>query len=147
MKQFLRNVVFGVAGVLCVFGLGVRAAEKPPEDYVKAMKDLATFLQTMTKPDAEKDFATATSFVPIVRDAFGTVVNFWTDRNSARKYFPEIFSAQDGIKEASDMGVAARLLSSEGVAASVKAIAGRCQPCHEARREKAADGTFLIKLE
>ena len=67
MKQFLRSVVFVVAGVVCVFGPGVRAAEKPPEDYVKAMKDLATFLQTMTKPDAEKDFATATPFVPIVR--------------------------------------------------------------------------------
>lgn len=121
------------------------AAEKPPDDYKKAMTTLATFVQDMSKPDASEDFPLAKKYVPIVRDAFADVEKYWTDRNADRQFFPEINTAREGIKLASDMGVAANLSSAEGVAAAVKDISGRCQPCHDAHREKAPDGTFLIK--
>jgi hypothetical protein len=134
-----------VAVLLAGAGLVVLAAEKPPDDYVTTMRTLAKFAQEMSKPEAAEDFALTKSYVPVVRDAFGVVERYWTDRNTDRQYFPEIDTSQDGIKLASDMGVAANLQSPEGIAAAVKDILRLCQPCHDKHREKGADGAFLIK--
>lgn len=134
-----------MAAVVCLSGALLRGAETPPPEHVSAMKNLAAFLQTMTKPGAELDMDEAKRWVPVVRDALAVAGNYWNDRNLAGEYHAEVTNAQEGIKEASDMGVSANLGSAEGIAASVKAIATRCQPCHDKRREKAPDGTFLIK--
>lgn len=141
--RVLRGMV--VAGLACAFGLAVSAAEAPPDDFVKAMKDLALFARDMREPGAEQDLAKARRYVPIVRDAFGVVGQYWTDRNGAGEFYAEILTTQEAIKAASDMGVAATLASPEGVAASVKDILGRCQPCHVVRREQAPGGGYLIK--
>ena len=140
-----RLLLFAGFAMATAAGLIAQSAEKPPEDFVKAMKDLRAFTQAMTMKDAEFDFEATRPWVVTVRDAFGTVEKYWTDRNQEGKYFVEINTARDGTKAASDMGVAIALMSPEGIAASVKDIAGRCQACHEKRREKAADGGFLIK--
>ena len=142
-----RALALAGAAVAIVIGgcWVVFAAERPPDDYKTAMRELAEFLQTMTQPDAAQDLDRAKAYVPKVRDAFAVVERYWTDRNAERQYFPEIETARDGIKFASDMGVAANLKSVEGVAASVKDIAGTCQSCHDKHREEAPDGTFLIK--
>lgn len=134
-----------VAACSLAWTAGVLAADKPPEDYAAAMKTLAGFLQTMAKEGMSSDFEATKPYVPIVRDAFSVVERYWTARNTDRQYFPEIQVAQDGIKIASDMGVAANLQSAEGVAASVKQISALCQPCHDTHREKGPDGSFLIK--
>ena len=133
------------AAALIITGLVALAAEKPPDDYVKAMGTLAKFAQDMNKPDAAEDFALAKSYVPVVRDAFAVVERYWTDRNTDRQFFPEIDAAQYGIKLASDMGVAANLSSPEGIAVAVKDVLGLCQTCHDKHREKGPDGAFLIK--
>jgi hypothetical protein len=140
--------LLGASGLAAALAVAVlSAAEKPPDDYVKAMKDLARFAQAMMKPDADVDFAQAKEFVPIVRDAFGVVERYWLDRNQAGEYFTEVNTAIDAIKIASDMGVAANLQSPEGVSVSAKDILTRCQPCHDKHREKTADGGYLIKLK
>src|SRR5579862_1511184 len=131
--------------IVALLGVAVQAAEKPPEDYKNAMRDLRRFAEEMGKPEAETNFELATKYVPIVRDAFGVVAKYWMDRHDGGKYALEITTAQDGTKVASDMGVAATLRSPEGVAAAVKDILGRCQSCHEARREQAPDGSYLIR--
>jgi hypothetical protein len=136
----------GALAALCG-AVMISAAEKPPDDYVQAMKDLARFAQAMMKPDADVDFAQAKEFVPIVRDAFGIVERYWLDRNQAGDYFAEVNTAVDAIKVASDMGVAANLQSPEGVSVSAKDILSRCQPCHDKHREKTPDGAYLIKLK
>jgi hypothetical protein len=141
--RVLRGAV--VAGLVCAFGLVANAAEAPPDDFVKAMKDLALFARDMREPGAEQDLAKASRYVSIIRDAFGVVGEYWTDRNGAGEFNAEIATTQEAIKAASDMGVAATLASPEGVAASVKDILERCQPCHAAHREKAPGGGFLIK--
>lgn len=143
MKTFWSTTVL-VATLLGGSAL-LRGAEKPPVEHVKAMKELSAFLQAMTKPGAEQNLDEAKRWVLIVRDAFAVAGNFWNDRNQAGEYNAEIAATQEGIKEASDMGVSANLDSPEGVAASVKAIATHCQGCHAMHREKADDGSFLIK--
>ena len=125
-------------------GLTLRAADKPPADFVAAMKDAAAFVQEMSTPQAELDFARARQYVPVVRDAFAVVERYWLDRNQDGKYFNDIALSEEMIKLASDMGVAANLQSAEGVRWAVHTLAERCTVCHELRREKGPDG-FLIK--
>lgn len=125
-------------------GLTLRAADKPPADFVAAMKGAAAFVQDMSTPQAELDFARARQYVPVVRDAFAVVERYWLDRNQDGNYFKDIALSEEMIKLASDMGVAANLQSAEGVRWAVRTLAERCTVCHEFRREKGPDG-FLIK--
>jgi hypothetical protein len=143
----IRPRTLVACSAVALSGVVLLGAEKPPEDYVKAMKDLANFATTMTRPDAELDLVKTKEFVPLVRDAFGVVQRYWLDHNATGAHHAEITTAQEAIKAASDMGVAANLQSPEGIAASVKDIVGRCQPFHVAHREKGPDGAFLIKLD
>ena len=143
----MRRTVISAGWIALVWtAIVLRAAEKAPEDYTAAMKQISAFVQAMTQPDAAQDFAKTKEFVPIVRDAFAVVERYWLDRNQDRKYNAEIATAEEAIKFASDMGVAANLQSVEGIAASVKDIGATCQPCHDRRREKGPEG-FLIKLD
>jgi hypothetical protein len=48
-----------VTGLVCAFALVANAAEAPPDDCVKAMKDLALFARDMREPGAEQDLAQA----------------------------------------------------------------------------------------
>jgi hypothetical protein len=141
----MQRIFLGVIGVLLATGgLILQAADSPPEDFTKAMKDAAAFAQEMSKPEAEFDFTRAKHYVPIIRDAFAVVARYWLDRNLNGLYFKDIALAEEMIKIASDMGVAADLRSVEGVKVSVQDLTSRCKVCHDQRREKGPDG-FLIK--
>ena len=140
----LRTSLVTVGALVAVCGFTLSAADAPPEDFAKAMKDVAAFVQEMGKPQAEMDFAKARQYVPTVRDAFAVVERYWLDRNQAGKYFKDIELAEEMIKLASDMGVAANLQNAEGVRWAVQTLGERCQVCHAVRREKGPDG-FLIK--
>ncbi len=139
-----RTSVVVIVALIAVYGLTLRAADTPPAEFVAAMKDASAFVQEMGKPQAELDFARAKQYVPAVRDAFAVVERYWLDRNQDGKYFKDIALAEEMIKLASDMGVAANLQNAEGVRWAVQALSERCTVCHELRREKGPDG-FLIK--
>lgn len=136
--------LWSALALVSTLGITVRAADPPPEDFVKAMKDAAAFTRDMTRPEAEFDFAKAKEYVPIVRDAFAVIERYWLARNQEGNYFKDIALAEEMIKLASDMGVAANLQSAEGVKASVRDLTSRCQVCHDLRREQGPNG-FLIK--
>lgn len=140
MRRTLLAAAWGVIGI----GLTLQAADKPPEDFVRAMKDVAAFTQAMGAPEAAADFEKAKTYVPVVRDAFAVVERYWLDRNGDGKYFADIALAEEMIKLASDMGVAANLQNAEGVRWAVQALGERCTACHTARREKGPDG-YLIR--
>lgn len=132
------------SALLVLLALPVRAADAPPPEFVAAMKEAAGFMQEMGKPGAESDFDKTKRYVPIVRDAFAVVERYWLDRNQEGNYFADIARAEEMIKLASDMGVAANLQNAEGVRWAVQTLGERCKTCHDARREKGPDG-FLIK--
>lgn len=136
--------LWSALALVSTLGITARAADPPPEDFVKAMKDAAAFTRDMTTPEAEFDFGKAKEYVPIVRDAFAVIERYWLARNQEGKYFKDIALAEEMIKLASDMGVAANLQSAEGVKASVRDLTSRCQVCHDLRREQGPHG-FLIK--
>ncbi len=127
---------------LLVFSLsvGVGAAEKPPADFQKAMKDLGAAMGALSKPGATEDFELAKKCGQSSKDAFAVVVKFWNQNGAA----DAVKLAETGAKAAADLYVSADLSSSEGIQAAMKDMGGTCQACHQAHREKTADG-FEIK--
>jgi hypothetical protein len=123
-----------------VFGLQVRAADKPPADYQKAMKDLGAFAQGIDKAVMADDFDAVAKYATAVQADFELVEKYWTGK---AKDAVEI--AQNGGKAAADLGVVAGLKSHEGIVYSAKQITDLCATCHMAHRETMPDGTFQIK--
>ena len=89
--------LWSALALVSTLGITVRAADPPPEDFVKAMKDAAAFTRDMTRPEAEFDFAKAKEYVPIVRDAFAVIERYWLARNQEGKYFKDIALAEEMI--------------------------------------------------
>ncbi len=120
--------------------VATRAAEKPPADFQKAMKDLGAAMGALAKPGASEDFALATKQAQASKDAFAVVVKYWNAKGAA----DAVKLADTGAKGAADLLVSASLSSSEGIQAAMKDMGATCQACHTAHREKTADG-FEIK--
>ena len=139
--MFMRQQsLFVVLCVVGVFGFAVVAAEKPPENYQKAMKDLAAFNQGIDKAVMAEDYETATKLAASAQAAFGVAEQFWASRAAEAAT-----ASQTGAKAAADLAVAAGLRSQEGAAYAVKGVKAVCAPCHTAHREKMPDGTWGIK--
>ena len=126
--------------VLGVFGFSVTAAEKPPEDYQKAMQALGAFAKGVGPAITAEDYPAVTKFATSAKDSFTVVEKYWTGKaDDAMKM------AQAGGKSAADLGVAVGLQSQEGAAFAAKEITDLCMGCHTAHRERMPDGTFQIK--
>lgn len=141
MKYWSVCVVPVILGTL---GLVAFAAEKPPEDYQKAMKDLSAFSQGVPKAAAAADFDGVAKLAESAKSALSVVQAYWLKRTDPSAGAAAT-TAQSGVKFAADLGVVAGLKSREGVEYSAKLITDSCAGCHTAHREKAADGSCEIK--
>jgi cytochrome c556 len=136
-----RGGVLVALGFVGLFGFAAVAAEKPTDEYQKAMKDLGGVAQAMSKPEASEDFAAVTKSVDSTKAAFAVVEKYWRAKGSD----DALKAVAVGTKAAADMGVAAGLTSAEGVQAAFKDLTDSCRTCHTAHREKQPDGSFMIK--
>lgn len=127
-------------GFMGMFGLAVMTAEKPPDQYSKAMKDIGAALESANKAIQAQDLDAVSKNAGLIVEAFPVVENYWTGKDS-----DAVKLVQAASKAASDMRVAAGLQSSDGVAYSAKELADVCTQCHTAHRETLPDGSFLIK--
>ena len=127
--------------LLAVLGVTVFGADKAPQNYQDAMKDLGAFAQAVPKAVEAEDYDAITKFANSAKSAFGIIEEYWSKKTDPAA----VKSAQDGIKAAADLGVTANLKSKEGAEYSAKIITETCMGCHAAHREKAADGTFQIR--
>lgn len=130
-------VVLLVASLL---GLVVRAAEKPPENYQRAMQTLGVFAGAIDKAIAAEDYAAVTKLAVPAREAFVVTESYWTGKSSDAKQI-----AQAAGKAMADLVTAAGLTSREGVEYSAAEVKSSCAACHMAHRESQPDGSFLIK--
>lgn len=137
MGRTLLAVTLALSTAIAV---ALQAAEKPSPEYAKAMKDLGTVMQTLSKPSAAEDFELAKKLGQSAKDAFAVVQKYWTAKGveDASKL------AETGAKAAADLFVVANLSSTEGILAALKDMGSTCQACHTAHREKVGEG-FEIK--
>ena len=136
-----HRVGFPVLVLVGVFGIAAIAADKPPDSYQMAMKDLGAFAQGIGKAVSDNDYAAIQKYSTSAVNAFAVAETFW--KGKADKDAVKL--AQDGGKMAADLGVAAGLMSAEGVAYAAKGATDVCMNCHAAHRERMPDGTFQIK--
>lgn len=141
MRQRLGIVTGLVTGsFIGVLGLAVMAAENPPDDYSKAMKDINAAVARIDKATAAGDFDTIGQSAGAIVDTMPIVEKYWTGKAEDAVMF-----AQAAAKAAGDLRAVAGLQSSDGVAFSAKELVAVCTQCHMAHREALPNGTFQIK--
>lgn len=131
---------FMVLLALSVVTLVVEAAEKPPADYQKAMKDLGAFAGGIDGAIATEDYDRIATLAVSAREAFVVAERYWADRSSEAKEL-----ARNGGKQSADLEVMAGQKSKEGAEFAAGEVKSVCEPCHSAHRDPQPDGTFLIK--
>lgn len=127
-------------GWIGVFGVAVMTAEKPPDDYSKAMKSIGAAAESLTKAIQAEDFDAVTTNAGTIVDAFPVVEKYWTGKSE-----DAVTLAQTAGKVAGDLRAVAGLKSSDGVAYAMKQLTDTCMQCHAAHREVLPDGSFQIK--
>ena len=132
----LTTLAIAAAGVVAVL-----AAERPPEAYVKLMKDTNTAAQSLRGHAQAKDYDGIAADAAALRKLFSDAEAFWT----TRKADDAIGFAKAGGKAASDLETAAKAKNEDGVATAARSVNGTCMGCHTAHRERLADGSSAIK--
>ncbi len=115
-------------------------AEKPSDEYVKAMRDIRAATQNIDKAIEASDFEAVSKNALLITNAFLFVDKYWTGKAEDALKLSETAG-----KAASDLEAAAGLASAAGVAFSAKELADTCTACHNAHRERLPDGSFQIK--
>ena len=136
MRAYLSAAALAAVGAIVVM-----AAEKPPESYVKLMKDTNTTAQGLRGHMQAKDYDAIASDAASLKKLFADTEAFWV----ARKAEDAIGFAKSGGKAAADLETAAKAKNDDGVATSARALNGTCMGCHTAHRERLPDGSFEIK--
>ena len=106
LLTMLALVAVGVVTVL--------SAEKPPEAYVKLMKDTNTAAQSLRGHVQAKDYDGIAADATALRKLFADTEAFW----AARKVDDAIGFAKTGGKAASELETAAKARNEDGMMAS-----------------------------
>ena len=139
MRGRSRGLV--LLGTVSVLGLTVIAGEKPPESYVKNMKETNATAQELRKSVEAMDYVAIAREAATLKTLFATTLSFWEER----KMEDAVGVAKSGAKAASDLEAAAKAKNDETVASAAKTLQGTCKTCHDAHRERLPDGTSEIK--
>ncbi len=124
-----------------VLGLTVYAGEKPPESYVKNMKDTNAASRSLKDNVDAKNWDAAATDAAKLKTLFEETTSFWQKRNAE----DAVTAAKAGSTAAADLEKAAKAKNEQGVVAAQKALTGTCKTCHDAHRERLADGSSEIK--
>jgi cytochrome c556 len=129
------------AALVGLVGFAVIASEKPPDSYVKNMKDTNTAAADLRKSVEAKDYQAIARQAASIKVLFDNTLSFWEERKAE----DAIGFAKTGSKAAADLEAAANAKNDDGVASAAKAVQGICKTCHDAHRERLPDGSSEIK--
>ena len=128
-------------GAAAAWGLTVFASEKPPESYVKNMKETNAAAQELRKNLDAKNYDGIAKNAAALKTLFANTQSFWEER----KMEDAVGFAKSGAKAAADLETAAKAHNEETVASTGKALLDTCKTCHDVHRERLPDGTSEIK--
>ena len=128
-------------GAIVTCGLTIFAGEKPPESYVKNMKDTNAAAQELRKNLDAKNYEAIAKNAATLKTLFANTLSFWEDR----KMEDAVGVAKSGAKAAADLETAAKDKNDDTVASAGKILLGTCKTCHDVHRERLPDGTSEIK--
>ena len=133
MKRFRLASVLGLALSVAGFGQTV-------EEFEKLMKSIQAANGKLQKTVAT-DLPGAATLAVELKTAFEQVEQFWVKNNvaDAQTFAKNTQQAADEVQAAAKAG------NKEDAVAAAKRIGSGCMACHNAHRERAADGTYKIK--
>jgi mono/diheme cytochrome c family protein len=129
--------------VMCTLLLSVAVGAQMTDEYQNWMKSNATLVTDLNKNLTAKSGDAAAMDAKTLEENMAKVLIYWQTRD-----------VNDGVRFSLDTkyGFAqVALLASQGkfdeASAALKMTQANCAGCHMAHREKAADGSFKIKLK
>jgi mono/diheme cytochrome c family protein len=129
--------------VMCTLLLSVAVGAQMTDEYQNWMKSNATLVTDLNKNLTAKSGDAAVMDAKTLEENMAKVLIYWQTRD-----------VNDGVRFSLDTkyGFAqVALLASQGkfdeASAALKMTQANCAGCHMAHREKAADGSFKIKLK
>jgi hypothetical protein len=128
-------------GAAAVFVVTVMASEKPPDSYVKNMKETAAAQKSLKENVEAKNWDGAAKDAATLKQLFQNTQDFWTKRNTE----DALTQAKKGEAEAISLEKAAMAKNEQAVLDAQKNLAMTCKTCHDAHRERMPDGTSEIK--
>ena len=137
------KLAFGLAVCTLLMGAVLWAQSDDFAEYQGWMKSNAATVADLNKNLTAKDGAAAHTDVRKLQENLAMVMAYWQSRN-----------VNDGVRFALDatyglaqVGVLASQGKFDDAAAALKTAQGNCAGCHMAHRDKAADGSFKIKMK
>jgi len=137
----MRLAIPALLGVLLLATVLAAQTDKDFPEYQGWMKSNAATVTDLTQRLTAKDGAAAHTDVRKLQENLAMVMAYWQSRN-----------VQDGVRYSLDgtYGLAqVDVLISQNkfddAAASLKTAQNSCANCHKVHRDKAADGSFVIK--
>jgi hypothetical protein len=111
------------------------------EDYQKWMKTVGATSGSLRKNLAAKDGAAASADAKKLQEVFDQVHDYWQKKNvdDASKF---AMDARDGFHDVAEQASAGKF---DDASATLKKASASCGGCHNAHREKAADGSWKMK--
>ena len=139
------NRTFKLAAACFAAMLGmavVSAAEKAPEDYVKAMKAIGETNGKLRGLVTAKDYDGIATAAAGLKPSVELAGKYWADK----KVEDATKLSADVAKAVGDLEKAAKAKDDAGITAAAGVIGASCRTCHTAHRsEKLPDGSYEIK--
>ncbi len=134
MKRFLLMTT-------CFAVLGMTVVAQDDAEYQGWMKAAGATSGSLRKNLEARNGDAAAADAKKLQEIFGHVHSYWNDKHveDAMKF---AMAASAGFGEAADQSAAGKF---DEAAATLKTTSGNCGGCHNAHREKAADGSWKIK--
>lgn len=133
MKIFLT-------ALFCFCALGGAAIAQDDAEFQQWMKATGAELGALRKMD-DKTGPEAAASAEKVSGLYEQVAGYFAKKNVA----DATQMSQDGKVAADELAAAAKAGDSEKANAAFKSLGGTCKGCHDAHREKAADGSYKFK--
>ena len=135
----MKRILLFAACLTALMDITVFAQDEA--DYQNWMKTIGATSGSLRKNLAAKDAATASADAKKIQGVFDEVHGYWQKKNvdDATKFAME---ARDGFREVAEQASAGKF---DDASATLKKATASCGGCHNAHREKAADGSWKMK--
>jgi len=136
---------FGLAACTLLLGAGLWAQADKTDfpEYQGWMKSNAATVAELNRNLTAKDGDASHTNVRKLQENLAMVMAYWQSRNIA----DGVRFALDGTYGLAQVDVLINQGKFDDAAAALKTAQGACAGCHMAHREKAADGSFQIKMK
>ncbi len=127
--------------VVSALAISANMFAQEEKDFQDWMKTTGSTAGSLRKNLEAKNSEGAAGDAKKLQEVFAQVHDFWMKKKveNATKFAS---NAQTGFKEVGDLATAGKF---DEAAATLKATMANCGGCHNAYREKAADGSWKIK--